>query len=95
LWSLPWIGTTAGVLIYGLMAAILFMTDLKAPKQYESECEDSIFFVEGWKAATVKSVMVLPMFFARGFIVWLALAGLVAYVTLQVATYKPQQVRPE
>ncbi len=49
---------------------------------------------KNFQSKTVKAVMVLPMFFARGFIVWFLLVALLVFFVIQVlfAKEKPEQV---
>ncbi len=75
--SYAWVGWTCLVLLYGMTAAIVYLVDLSIPLAYK-DCEEHRLYNEDFQTKTVEAVLVLPMFFARGFLVWFGLLGFLA-----------------
>ncbi len=54
------------------------------------DCDSSDFYSSDLQSKTVQAVMVLPMFFARGFLVWFALAAFLGAFVYMVVLRKPK-----
>ncbi len=59
-------------------------------QDYQSSCDNHPEYDSDLQSKTVQAVMVLPMFFARGFLVWLVLLGFLIFFVYAVVIRKPK-----